>query len=208
MGAGGRLDRFAAVGVDHQLQGGGADVADPALGTAAHLVVVRIVADPDQIAVAGLDVDPVVQFGGEAEAGQRGQVIVTAVDGFDVVEVTAPLGEHREDIPQRQPPNHRQGGALATEVIALHIPVAGRQVTQLTPQVLGEVVAAEQGERGGVLARILAKVTQIVSDGPAATHPGVPVVVRRRLGTRGRQCQCNPNRFYFYVHRVSSSMLV
>ena len=123
-----------------------------------------------------------------------------------MVKVTAALGKHREYVTQWQPADHRQGGPLAAEVGALHIPVAGRQIAELRPQIFGEVVAAKQGERCGVLARILAKITQIVGDGPASTSPDVPVIDRCRQRPRARQCQSNPNRFQFYVHRVSSSM--
>jgi len=56
-----------AIGVKHQLDGGGTDVADPAFGTAAHLVVVRIVPDSHHVAVAGLDVYPVAQSGGQPD---------------------------------------------------------------------------------------------------------------------------------------------
>ena len=111
--------------MQHQLYGGGADVADPALGAAAQLVVVRIVPDPHQVAVARLDVDPVGEPGGQPQTRQRGQVVIAAVDGVDVVEIAATFGEHREDVAKGQSAYHRQGGPLTVEVVAGDVPVTG-----------------------------------------------------------------------------------
>ncbi len=90
--------------------------------------------------------------------------------------------------------------------MAADIPVTGGEIANLGPQVFREVVAAKQGERSRILADILTEIIQIVGNGPATANPGIPVVNRFSLCACARQCQCNPHRFYSYVHRVSSSM--
>ena len=183
------------------------------MGAAVHLVVVRVIPHSHQIAVAGLDVDPVVQPGGQPEPCQRRQVVLAAVDGLDAVEVTTPFGEHREDVPQGQAAYHRQGGPLVAELVAVDVPVASRQIAQLGPQILGEVVAHE-GVVGVVAVvdalnrlRAYLEVVDVMGPRPARPRAYVPVVSRGRLGGSRRQCQCNPDWFQSYVHRVSSSML-
>ncbi|MNF93734.1 hypothetical protein D3C84_764200 [compost metagenome] len=148
-----------------------------------------------------------MQPGGHAEPGQRRQVVLAAVDGLDAVEVTAPLGEHREDVVQWQATQDRQGCPLIAELVTIDVPVTARQIAQFCPQVFGEVVAGEGVVRGVVVADILAEVIEIMGPCPARPRPYIPVMDRCRLCRSRRQCQCNPYRFQSYVHRVSSSML-
>ena len=81
-----------------------------------------------------------------------------------------------------------RGGTLGLEVDAIDASLAGIEIAELGGKVLGEVVTAEQGERGGVLVSILAEGIQVVAIGPTCTHTPVSYThldVYKRQGMAG-----------------------
>jgi len=143
--------------VHHQFQGGHAHVGFPGL-----LLVTQV----PHVAVTGLQIDQVRELGGDAQTGQRRGAVVAAAVAVDVVEVGAAFCKHGEDVAERQTSQTGQGCALGLEVNAIDATLAGVEITQLGAEVIVEVVAAKQGERGGILVGIFAKVVQVVAISP------------------------------------------
>ncbi len=182
-----------AVRVHHQLQGGHAHVGFPGL-----LLVTQV----PHVAVAGLQIEQVGELGGHAQTGQRGCTVVAAAVAVDVVEVGAAFCKHGEDVAERQTGQTGQGRALGLEVNAVYTAFAGIEVTQLGAEVLVEVVATKQGERGGVLVCVFAEVVQVVTISPTCAHTCVPVVGGLSGGgAHGCNGQSNQGGCHFHFHR-------
>ncbi|MNF57971.1 hypothetical protein D3C84_395130 [compost metagenome] len=176
----------------HQFQGGDAHVGLPGL-----LIVTQI---PD-VAIASLQVEQIGELGAQAQTGQRRGAVVAVTVAVDVVEVGTAFCEHGEDVVHGQAGDTGQGPPLGLEVDAVDATLAGIEIAQLGGKVFGEVVAAEQGDRGGVLVGIQTEGVQVMAISPTCTHTRVPVISRLGGGSsHGCNSQSNQGWCHFHFH--------